>query len=87
LPIQDNVVIVREGRKNDGEKLGAFFTSTSSRYPVVPHGLVLHIGEAIEPTILFEIITNVLGVRSPDIQNGLITYKHLDEELASLHKI
>ena len=86
LPIQYNVILVREGGEKDGEEFGPFFTSTSPRHPVVPHGLVFNIGEAIEPTILFEIVTHVPEVRGPDIQNGPITHKHLDEELASLHK-
>src|ERR1700737_3365767 len=84
LPIQYNVVFVREGGENDGEEFGSLFTRTSPRHPVVPHGLVLQIGEAAEPTILFEIVTHVLEVRGPDIQNGPITHKDLDEELASL---
>ena len=87
LPIQDNVVLVREGGERFGENFGTLFTSTSPRDPVVPHGLVLDIGESVEPTISLEIVTHVFKVRGPDIQNGLITYKHLDEELVSLHKI
>jgi hypothetical protein len=75
------------GGENDGEKFKALFTSTSPRHPVVPHELVLHIDEVVEPTISLEILTHVLEVRSPDIENELITHKHLDEELASLHKI
>jgi hypothetical protein len=86
LPIQYNVVLVREGGEKDREEFGALFTSTSPRHPVVPHGLVLDIGEAVEPTISFEIVTHVLEVRGPDIKNRPITHKHLDEELASLHK-
>jgi hypothetical protein len=86
LPIQDNVVLVREGGKKDGKKLGVFFTRVSPMQLVVPHGLVFHIGEVVEPTIFFEIVTYVLKVRGPYIQNGLITHKHLDEELVSLHK-
>ena len=84
MPIQDNVVLVREGGENDGEELGAFFTSTSPRHPVLPHRLVLDIGEVVEPTISFEIITQVLDVQGSDIQNEVIAHKHLDEELASL---
>ena len=87
MPIQDNVVLVREGGEDDGEELGAIFTSTSPRHPVTPHGLVFDIGEVVEPTISIEIVTHVLEVRGPDIQNGLITYKHLDEELASLYEM
>ena len=87
MPIQDNVIIVRKGGENDGEELGAFFTSTSPRHSVAPHGLVLDIGEAVEPTSSFEIVTHVLEVSGLDIQNGLTTYKHLDEELASLQKM
>ena len=82
--IQDNVVIIREGKENDGEKLVALFTSTSPRHPVFPHWLVLYIGETVELTISFEIVTHVRG---PDIQNGLIMHKHLDEEFASLYEI
>jgi hypothetical protein len=86
LPIQYNVVIVCEGGKKDREEFGPLFTSTSPRHPVVPHGLVLHIREAFEPTISFEIVAHVLEVRRSDIQNGPVMHKHLDEELASLHK-
>ena len=69
------------------KKLRAFFKSTSPRHPVFPHGLVLHIREAAEPTISLDIVTHVLEVQGPDIQNGLITHKHLDEEFTSLHGI
>ena len=86
MPIQDNVVLVREGGENDGEELGALFTSTSPRHSVVPHGLALHIGEVVEPTISLEIVAHVLEVGGPDIQNGLVTHKQLDEELANLHE-
>ena len=86
MPIQDNVVLICEGGENDGEELRAFFTSTSRRHSVDLHGLVLHIGEAVEPTISLEIVAHVLEVGGPDIQNGLFTNKHLDEELASLHE-
>jgi hypothetical protein len=95
LPIQKNIVFVREDGENDGEKLGAFFTSTSashsvtpsSRHPVIPHELVFHIGEAVEPTISLDIVFHVFKFRGPDIQNGFITHKHFDEEIAILHKI
>ena len=87
MPIQDIVVIVRKDGENDEEKLEALFTSTSLRHPVAPHRLVINIGEVVEPTISLDIATRVLKVWGPDIQNGLIIYKHLDEELASLYKI
>ena len=87
MPIQNNVVIVREGGENDGEELGAFFTSTSPRHSIAPHGLVIDIGEVVEPTISLEIVTHVLEVSGSDIQNGLIANEHLDEELASLQKM
>ena len=87
MPIQNNVVLVHEGGKNDGEDLGALFTSPYSKHLVFPHRLVLPIGEAVEPTISLEIVNHVLKARGMDIQNGLIMYEHLDEELASLHKI
>ena len=83
LPIQYNVVLVCEGGENDREEFGALFTRASPRHPVVPHGLVFQIGEAIQPTISFEIVAHVHEVRRPDIQNGPVTHKHLDEELAS----
>ena len=86
MPIQYNIVLICEGAKNDGEEFGPFFMSTSPRHHVVPHELVLHIGEAVEPTISFEIVAHVLEVRGPDIQNGAVTHKHFDEELASLHE-
>ena len=57
---------VRTEEKN-GEELGTFFTSTSSRHPLFPHQLVFNIGEVVEPTISLEIITHVLEVRGPDI--------------------
>ena len=87
LPIHYNVVIVRKGRENDGEELGAFFTSTSPGHPVFPHRLVFCINKAIEPTISLKIVTHVFKVRGADIQNILITHEHLDEELASLQEI
>ena len=68
------------------KELGAFFTSTSPRHSVVPHGLVLHIGEVVEPTISLEIVAHYLKVGGRDIQNGRVTDKYLDEELASLHE-
>ena len=86
MPIQDNVVLVLERKEKDGKKFGAFFTRTSPRHSVVPHGLGLHIGEIVEPTISLEIVAHVLKVGGADIQNGLVTHKHLDEELASLHE-
>jgi hypothetical protein len=86
LPIKYNVVLVREGGKNDGEKLGTFFTSSSPRHPVVPYGLVLHISEAIEPTISFEIVAHILEVRGPDFQNRFVAHKYFDEKLASLQE-
>ena len=58
------------------EELRAVFTSTSPRYPVFPHRLVLYIGEVVEPTISLEIVTHVLEVRGPEIQNKFITYEH-----------
>ena len=85
LPIQNNVVLVREGGEKDGKEFRALFTSTSPRHSVVPHGLVLDIGEAVEPAISLEIVAHVFEVGSADIQNGDFTDKHLDEELASLH--
>ena len=87
LPIHDNVVFVREGRKNDGEELGTLFTSTSPKHPIFPHQLVLCIGEAVEPTISIEIVTHVFEVQGLDIQNRFITHEHLDEELASLQEM
>ena len=87
MPIHDNVVIVREGRENDGEELGAFFTSTSLGHPVFPLRLVLCFNEAVEPPISLEIVTHVFEVRSVDIQNKFITNEHIDEELASLQEI
>jgi hypothetical protein len=62
LPIQYNVVLIREAGEKDGEKLGAFVTTTSLRHPVVSHGLVSQIGEIVEPTISLEIVTHVLEV-------------------------
>lgn len=82
LPIQDNDDLDCEGR----EKLVVFVTSTSLRHTIFLHYLIFLIGEVFEPTIFFEIVTYVLKVRGPYIQNGLITHKHLDEELVSLHK-
>ena len=87
MPIHDNAIIVCEGGKNDGEELGPFFTSSSPGHPVFPRRLVLCIGEAIEPTISLEIVTQVLKVWGQDIQIWLITHKYLDEELASLYEI
>ena len=87
LPIQYNVVLVCEGGEKDREEFRALFTSASPRHPVDPHGLVLQIGEAVEPTISFEIVTHVLEVRSADIQNGYVPHKYLDEEFPSLHKL
>jgi hypothetical protein len=84
LPIKYNVVLVREGGKKNGEELGTFFTSSSPRHLVIPYRLVLHIREAIEPIISFEIITHILEVRSPDIQNRYVAHKYFDKELASL---
>jgi hypothetical protein len=72
--------------ENDGEELGMFFTSTSPRHPIVLHRLVLHINEAIEPTISFEIVTHFLEVQGPDIQNKFVAHKYLVEELASLQE-
>ena len=86
MPIHDNVVFVREGGEKDGEEFESLFTRTSPRHPVVPYRLVLQIGEVVEPTIWFEIVTHVLEVRGTNIQNGPITHKDLDEELVSLHK-
>ena len=86
MPIQDNVNLVREGGENDGKELGTFFMCTSPRHSVVPHGLVLHIGETVELTISLKIVAHVLEVGGPDIQNKHVTDKHLDEELASLHE-
>ena len=74
MPIQDNVVLVREGGEKDGKKLGVFFTSTSPRHSVVPHEFVLHIGENVEPTISLEIVAHVLEIDG------------YGQELASLHE-
>jgi hypothetical protein len=49
--------------------------------------LVLYIDEAFKATISLEIVTHVFEVQGPDIQNGFITHKHVDEKLASLHEI
>ena len=87
MPIQDNVVLVREGGEKHGEKIGAFFTSTSPRHPVAPHGLVFDIGEALEPPISLKIVTHVFEVRGLDIQNTLITDEHLDKELANMQEL
>ena len=35
LPIQGNVVLVREGGQKVEKKFGVFFTSTSPRHPVI----------------------------------------------------
>ena len=84
LPIPDNALFVREGKEKDGEEIGVFLTSTSPGHPVIPHGLVIGINKAVEPTISLKIVT--LELRGADIQNRLITNKDPDEELASLHK-
>jgi hypothetical protein len=84
LPIQNNVILVSEGREKDGEELWALLTSTSPRDPVIPHGLILQIREAIEPTISFKIVARVLEVRGADIQEGSVTHEDRDEKLASL---
>lgn len=63
LPIQDNDDLDREGR----EKLVVFFTSISLRHTIFLHYLIFLIGEVIEPTIFFEIVTHVLKVRSTNI--------------------
>jgi hypothetical protein len=68
LPIQNNVVIVSEGREKDGEELWVLLTSTSPRDPVIPYGLIIQIREAVEPTISFKIVAHVLEVRGADIQ-------------------
>jgi hypothetical protein len=69
LPIHYNVVLVRQGRKKNGEELGAFLTSTSPWHSVFPHGLVLNINEAVEPTVSLKIVTHVFEIRIADIQN------------------
>ena len=85
LPIHVNVVIVREGSEKDGEEIMAFLMSTPPGHPVIPHGLVLGINEAVEPPISLKIVTHVLYLRGVNIQNKFITNEHLDEELASLN--
>ena len=67
LPIHDNVVIVCDGKKNDGKKLGVFFTIIFPRHPVFPHRLVRRINEVVEPTISLEILTHVFKVGGVDI--------------------
>jgi hypothetical protein len=69
LPIHYNVVLVRQGRKKNGEELGAFLPSTSPWHSVFPHGLVLNINEAVEPTVSLKIVTHVPDLRIADIQN------------------
>jgi hypothetical protein len=69
LPIHYNVVLVREGRKKNGEELGAFLPSTSPWHPVFPHALVLKIDEAVEPTVSLKIVTHIFELRVADIQN------------------
>lgn len=59
LPIYENFVLVCEGRGKVRKELGALFTSTSPRHPVIPHQLVLCIIEVVEPTISLEIVTHV----------------------------
>ena len=86
LPIHYNVVIVREGRENHGKEIEAKLTSTSSKQHVFLHRLVYCINKAIEPTISLKIVIYVLELRGADIQNIFITNKHLDEELAIMHK-
>ena len=41
VSIHDNIIFVREGKKNDGEKFVAYFTYTSLRHPIFPHRLIL----------------------------------------------
>ena len=84
MPIQYNVVLVDEGRENDGKENRAFLTCTSLAEPIYPHRVVVGINEAVEPTISLKVIIDVLQLKGADIQNGIIANKYLDEELASL---
>lgn len=86
LPIHDNVVFVRKGEENDGEKLVAFFTSTSPRQPILLHSLVFLLGEVVEPTIPLEIITHLFEIQSMYIQNGVIPHVTLIKKIVNLHQ-
>ena len=88
LPIHANVVLVHEGGEKNREKLVALFMSSYPRYIVLPHSMVLILGEAVQPTILLENVIQLFEVHSMYIHNEVIPHKDLDKnKLANLHQM
>ena len=48
LSIHDVVILVREGGKNDGNGILAYFMSIFPRHHVLPHSQILFLSEAVE---------------------------------------
>ena len=84
LSVHKNIIIVSESSEEDREENMMFFTSTSPRYPITAHPLVLLIGEGIQPSISLEVVTILLHDLLMHFENE---DKNLDAEFPILKKL
>ena len=63
------------------------FTSTSPRYPITAHRLVLLIDEGIQSSISLEVVTILLQGILTHSKNGINTNNNIDAEFLNLKKL